>query len=255
MTHNAYCIGKSTHIRQVALISIMAHIGCYVPAQFASFRLIDKLFTRIGTDDSLETNSSTFMVEMKEISYIIQNVTDRSLILIDELGRGTSNIEGNSIAWSICEYLLSSRAYTVFVTHYMQLVELELLYPSVKNYHCMVSTTEGKLDFMYSVGAGSCNEDRYGIKLAKMLGLPREITCKADEICHKVTLERKRKLEMSEQASKQNKTQDLRSCYQLATRLMCLKLSTLSSRDLTTHLSALKDNSKELLEKFCQEEN
>ncbi len=245
--------GKSTHIRQIALIALMAHIGCYVPAKFASFRLIDKLFTRIGTDDSLETNSSTFMVEMKEISYIIQNVTDRSLILIDELGRGTSNIEGNSIAWSICEYLLSSRAYTVFVTHYMQLVELELLYPSVKNYHCMVSaSTEGRLDFMYSVGAGSCNEDRYGIKLAKMLGLPRQITMRAEDICHQITLERRRKLERSERASRQNRTRDLRACSQLATRLMCLKLSSLHSREMMSHLAALKDSSRDLLASVCR---
>lgn len=121
----------------------------------------------------MEANFGSFMVEMKDISYIIQNVTNKSLILIDELGRGTSNTEGTSIAWyqilcedltngrSICEYLLSLKAYTVFVTHFIQLTELANLYPNVKNYHLMVTTNDANINFMYSIAEGSCNEERY----------------------------------------------------------------------------------------------
>jgi DNA mismatch repair protein MSH4 len=230
--------GKSIYLRQIACITIMAHCGSFVPAKFASIRVVDKLFTRIGTDDSMESNASTFMVEMKEMAHIVQNATNKSLILIDELGRGTSNVEGSAIAWSICEYLMSLKAYTIFVTHYVQLTELELLYPNVKNYHLMVTThIDGKLNFLYSVGEGSCSEARYGLKLAKMLGLPKDILEDADNICQQVLEERQKKNQSLKEKSKQ--TNKLRATYQLAQRILALKHSTLDLKALTIYLRKL----------------
>uniref|UniRef100_A0A8C7R2M7 MutS homolog 4 n=1 Tax=Oncorhynchus mykiss TaxID=8022 RepID=A0A8C7R2M7_ONCMY len=133
--------GKSTYLKQVALCQIMAQIGSFVPAEYASFRIADQIFTRIGVDDDFETNSSTFMVEMKEVSYLIHNVSDRSLIIIDELGRGTSAEEGVGICHSVCEFLLSLRAFTLFATHFLELCELETLYPNVENQHMEVQHT------------------------------------------------------------------------------------------------------------------
>jgi DNA mismatch repair protein MSH4 len=243
--------GKSTYIKQVALLTIMAHVGSFVPAKFASLRVVDKLFIRIGTDDNMESNSGSFLVEMKEIAYIIQNATNRSLILIDELGRGTSNIEGNSIAWSICEVLMSFQAYTIFVTHYLQLVELEMLYPNVKNFHCMVSTTEGRLNFIYNIGEGSCNEDNYGIKLARMLGLPSQITSQAEDICRQIVLERKRKAE--QENTRNQHVNDLRSCYHLAHHLQCLKHSSMDIETMMKYLQSLQLKHQELLQIIVDE--
>jgi DNA mismatch repair protein MSH4 len=164
-----------------------------------------------------------------------KNATNKSLILIDELGRGTSNVEGSSIAWSICEYLMSLKAYTVFVTHYVQLAELDLLYPNVKNYHLMVTTNrEGKLNFLYSIGEGSCNEDRYGLKLAKMLGLPKDIVNDAEDVCQQVIEERQKKSTFMREQNKQ--TNKLKVYYQFAQRLLALKHSTLTPSALKSYL-------------------
>ncbi|RXM92782.1 MutS protein-like 4 [Acipenser ruthenus] len=133
--------GKSTYLKQVALCQVMAQIGSFVPAEYASFRIADQIFTRIGVDDDFETNSSTFMVEMKEISYIIHNASDRSLIIIDELGRGTSAEEGIGICHAVCEFLLNFRAFTLFATHFLELCQLEALYPNVENHHMGVTLT------------------------------------------------------------------------------------------------------------------
>jgi DNA mismatch repair protein MSH4 len=115
------------------------------------------------------------MNEMKDMSYILQNINEKSLLIIDELGRGTSNNDGSSIAWSISEKLLSYKAYTFFVTHYIQLTELSLLYPNVKNFHLLVSTQNNELEYSYNITEGTCTEDGYGIKLAKMIGFPKKI--------------------------------------------------------------------------------
>ncbi|KAJ7520528.1 hypothetical protein O6H91_19G009400 [Diphasiastrum complanatum] len=139
--------GKSTYICQVALITIMAHIGCYVPTKFASFRVVDRLFTRIGTRDSVGSNSSTFMTEMRETAFFTQNLTARSFIFIDELGRATSSSDGLAIAWSCSEYLLSLRAYVIFATHMQRLVELSSIYPNVKICQFSAGITNNRLDF------------------------------------------------------------------------------------------------------------
>ncbi|EDO35291.1 predicted protein [Nematostella vectensis] len=127
--------GKSTYLKQIALLQVMAQIGCYVPAEYASFRLADQIFSRIGSDDDIETNSSTFMLEMKEINYIIQNASDKSLIIVDELGRGTSSEEGVGICYAVCEHLLGIKAFTFFATHFLELTTMDELYPNVENLH------------------------------------------------------------------------------------------------------------------------
>jgi len=126
--------GKSTLLKQVAVLQVMAQIGSYVPAEFASFRICDKLFSRIGSNDDIETNCSTFMIEMKEISYILRNLTENCLIIIDELGRGTSIEEGVGLCFAICEQLIQSKAFTFFATHFLELTKLENYYFNVSKY-------------------------------------------------------------------------------------------------------------------------
>ncbi|XP_056009857.1 mutS protein homolog 4-like isoform X2 [Ostrea edulis] len=137
--------GKSTYLRQVVLLQIMAQIGCFVSAEYASFRITDQIFSRIGSDDDIESNSSTFMLEMKEVNYIIQNVGHRSLIIMDELGRGTSQEEGVGICHSVCEYLLGYKAFVFFATHFMDLSQLDSLYPNVQKHKTsrIVNTFKG----------------------------------------------------------------------------------------------------------------
>uniref|UniRef100_A0A0R0HI55 DNA mismatch repair proteins mutS family domain-containing protein n=1 Tax=Glycine max TaxID=3847 RepID=A0A0R0HI55_SOYBN len=139
--------GKSTYLQQVCLIVILAQVGCYVPARFSTVRVVDRMFTRMGAVDNLESNSSTFMTEMKETAFIMQNVSQRSLIVMDELGRATSSSDGFAIAWSCCEHLLSLKTYTVFATHMENISELVTMYPNVKILHFDVELKNNHLDF------------------------------------------------------------------------------------------------------------
>ena len=127
--------GKSTYLRQTCLITIMAHMGSYVPAEFCTTKPFRQLFTRIGTGDDLEANASTFTVEMKEMAYILEHATDDSLVIIDELGRGTSNTDGAALAWAITEQLVHKEAYVLFATHFHELTELSQIYDQVHNSH------------------------------------------------------------------------------------------------------------------------
>ncbi|KAL4613129.1 hypothetical protein GN956_G23384 [Arapaima gigas] len=185
--------GKSTYLKQVALCQIMAQIGSFVPAEYASFRIADQIFTRIGVDDDFETNSSTFMMEMKEVSYIIHNVSDRSLIIMDELGRGTSAEEGVGICHSVCEFLLNFKAFTLFATHYLELCQLEALYPNVENQHMEVrhilSAGSGVENLMYTylLRQGISEEQNYGLKAAEMTALPQFIIQEAKQIASMVS--------------------------------------------------------------------
>jgi DNA mismatch repair protein MSH4 len=126
--------GKSTLLKQVAVLQVMAQIGSYIPAEFASFRICDKLFSRIGSNDDIQTNCSSFMIEMKEMSYIIRNITPNSLVIIDELGRGTSVEEGVGLCFAISEHLIQSQAFTLFATHFLELTKLENYYYNVSKY-------------------------------------------------------------------------------------------------------------------------
>lgn len=229
--------GKTSYLKQVAHIIIMAQIGCYIPVKYASIKIMNRIFTRIGSDDSFEGNMGTFMTEMKEISNILRNGTDNSLIIIDELGRGTSNIEGSSIAWSISEHLLSSNCFTLFVTHYIHLSELSKLYPNVKNYHLTVSSYDGKMNFLYSINEGSCSEDNYGMKLAKMIGLKKEILESSEKISEEIQKENKIFLCPKNFVS-------LKKSYEIGNILLNLKYSTLDIESIQIYLKNLKEKNK-----------
>ena len=176
--------GKSVFIRQVALIILMAQAGSFVPAKRARIGVVDKIFTRVGASDNINSGESTFMVEMQEAANILNNATPRSLILLDEIGRGTSTFDGVSIAWSIVEYLHQNparSARTLFATHYHELNELSELYPRVKNFKVDVREYGGKVIFLHKVVEGSADHS-YGIHVAEMAGLPKSVTSRAREI-------------------------------------------------------------------------
>jgi len=175
--------GKSTYMRQTGLIVIMAQIGCFVPAEKAHIGIVDRLFTRIGAQDYLSLNQSTFMVEMEETARILNNITPRSLIIFDEVGRGTSTYDGMSLAWALVEYLgnAKDRPRTLFATHYHELTTLENQISGVKNYTVAVEEKGDHITFLYKVKRGSADKS-YGIYVAKLAGIPGSIIGRASEI-------------------------------------------------------------------------
>ena len=176
--------GKSTYMRQVALITLMAQIGSFVPASSANISICDKIFTRIGASDDLAGGKSTFMVEMWEVSNILKNATSKSLVLLDEVGRGTSTYDGLSIAWSVIEYITGNeklRCKTLFATHYHELVKLEGILPGVKNYSVAVKKMKDSVIFLRKIVEGGADES-YGIEVAKLAGLPEDVINRAREI-------------------------------------------------------------------------
>ncbi|NME81678.1 DNA mismatch repair protein MutS [Clostridium sp. SM-530-WT-3G] len=176
--------GKSTYMRQVALITLMAQIGSFVPANSANISICDKIFTRIGASDDLAGGKSTFMVEMWEVSNILKNATSKSLVLLDEVGRGTSTYDGLSIAWSVIEYITKNdnlRCKTLFATHYHELVKLEGVLKGVKNYSVAVKKSEDSVIFLRKIIEGGADES-YGIEVAKLAGLPDKVIERAREI-------------------------------------------------------------------------
>lgn len=176
--------GKSTYIRQVALIAILAQIGSYVPASFARIGVIDQIFSRIGASDDLARGQSTFMVEMAETANILNHATSRSLVLLDEIGRGTSTYDGISIAWSVAEYLLTTpnkQAKTLFATHYWELTKLEQEIKGAMNYQVAVQETPDGIIFLRKIAAGGTDKS-YGIHVAKLAGLPYQAIKRAEEM-------------------------------------------------------------------------
>ena len=174
--------GKSTFIRQVALLALMAQIGSYVPARSAEIGLADRIFTRVGANDDLSRGQSTFMVEMNEAANILNNATERSLIILDEIGRGTSTFDGLSIAWSIAEYLHDQvKARALFATHYHELTELEMTRPGVKNYNVAVREWNEQIIFLHKIVRGGADKS-YGIQVARLAGLPPEVIARAKEV-------------------------------------------------------------------------
>jgi DNA mismatch repair protein MutS len=176
--------GKSTYIRQVALIVIMAQIGSYVPASDCSVGIVDRLFTRVGASDDLARGRSTFMVEMQETANILNNATPKSLIILDEIGRGTSTFDGISIAWAVAEHLhnhTTVKAKTLFATHYHELTELERTLPGVKNYNVLVKESGDRIRFMRKIVPGSADKS-YGIQVGRLAGLPDSVVARAKEI-------------------------------------------------------------------------
>ena len=174
--------GKSTYMRQVALITLMAHIGSFVPAKYAEIALTDRIFTRVGASDDLALGQSTFMVEMMEVASILRNATDKSLIILDEIGRGTSTFDGLSIAWSVVEFLANNmHAKTLFSTHYHELTELENFLPGVKNYKISVKEFNGSIVFLRKITRGGASRS-FGIEVAALAGVPDEVITRAKEI-------------------------------------------------------------------------
>jgi DNA mismatch repair protein MutS len=184
--------GKSALLRQTAIIVLLAQVGSFVPARQASIGIVDKIFTRVGASDNISSGESTFMVEMNEAASILNNVSDRSLILLDELGRGTSTYDGISIAWAIVEFLHdhpAARAKTLFATHYHELNELEETHARVKNYNVSVKEVGNKVIFLRKLVRGG-SEHSFGIHVAKMAGMPVKVLHRANEILKQLESER-----------------------------------------------------------------
>ena len=183
--------GKSALLRQTALITLLSQIGCFVPAESARIGLVDKIFTRVGASDNISLGESTFMVEMTEASNILNNVTPRSLVLFDELGRGTSTYDGISIAWAIVEYLHEqpkARARTLFATHYHELNEMEKNFSRIKNYNVSVREVDGKVIFLRKLERGG-SEHSFGIHVAEIAGMPRSIVRRANAVLKQLEAE------------------------------------------------------------------
>ena len=176
--------GKSALLRQTALITLMAQIGSFVPAEAAHVGLVDKIFTRVGASDNISVGESTFMVEMTEASDILNNISPRSLVLFDELGRGTSTYDGISIAWAIVEYIHENsrgRARTLFATHYHELNEMEKSFSRIKNFNVAVREVNKKVVFVRKLQPGGSNHS-FGIHVADMAGMPKSIVKRAEKI-------------------------------------------------------------------------
>ncbi|MBO6273158.1 DNA mismatch repair protein MutS [bacterium] len=178
--------GKSTYMRQNALIAILAQIGSFVPADYVRMGVADKIFTRVGASDDLTLGQSTFMVEMIETAHILNNATEKSLILIDEIGRGTSTYDGVAIAWAVAEHIATKiNARCIFATHYHELNVMPQTYPQIKNYRVTISETDGKIEFLRKIVPGSASKS-YGIHVAKMAGLPNSVVHRSQDLMLKL---------------------------------------------------------------------
>ena len=176
--------GKSTYMRQTALLSLMAQIGSFIPAKSANICISDRIFTRVGASDDLSSGQSTFMVEMTEVANILRNATKKSLVILDEIGRGTSTFDGLAIAWAVIEYIANPRiigAKTLFATHYHELTELEGAIPGVKNYCISVREQGDTIVFLRKIVRGGADKS-YGIQVARLAGVPSPVLTRADEL-------------------------------------------------------------------------
>lgn len=197
--------GKSTYLRQVALITLLAQIGSYVPAQHANIGLVDRIFTRIGAQDEIHAGQSTFMVEMIETANILHHATPRSLLVLDEIGRGTSTYDGVSIAWAVIEHIHNHphlRAKTLFATHYHELTQLSDLLPGVRNYNVAVTEADGKVIFLHKIIPGGADRS-YGIHVAQLAGLPNPVIQRAGEIMSQLEKTSGRAININPMAARQ----------------------------------------------------
>jgi DNA mismatch repair protein MutS len=179
--------GKSTYIRQVALITLLAHTGSYVPAKSATIGVVDRIFTRVGASDELHSGQSTFMVEMVETANILNNATPHSLVILDEIGRGTSTLDGLSLAWAIAETLSNRKCRTLFATHYHELTTLADRDSSIVNLHVTVREWKDEIVFLYGIKEGRTDRS-YGIHVAKLAGVPQEVVQRANELLETLTV-------------------------------------------------------------------
>ncbi|HEY5040295.1 MAG TPA: DNA mismatch repair protein MutS, partial [bacterium] len=174
--------GKSTYIRQVALLSLMAQVGFFVPAKQMKAGIVDRIFSRVGASDALTQGQSTFMVEMVETANILNHATSKSLLILDEVGRGTSTFDGVSIAWAVVEYIAKKiKARTLFATHYHELTRLSTSYPNVKNFNIAVREWNEQILFLRKIVAGGTDKS-YGIQVARLAGVPKEVVERAKKI-------------------------------------------------------------------------
>ncbi|KAG5524021.1 hypothetical protein RHGRI_030880 [Rhododendron griersonianum] len=229
--------GKSTYLQQVCLIVILAQIGCYIPARYGTIRVVDRIFTRMGAVDNLESNSSTFMTEMKETAFIMQNVSERSLIVMDELGRATSSSDGFAIAWSCCEHLLPLKAYTIFATHMENLSELATIYPNAKILHFHVDVKSNRLDFKFQLMDGPQRVPHYGLLLAGVAGLPSSVVETARSITARITEKEVKRMEVNCMQYR-----DIQMVYRATQRLICLKYSSQDEDSIREALQNLKES-------------
>lgn len=217
--------GKSALLRQTALITLMAQIGCFVPAESAHIGLVDKIFTRVGASDNISVGESTFMVEMNEAANILNNISPRSLVLFDELGRGTSTYDGISIAWAIVEHIhehKKARARTLFATHYHELNDMEEQFKRIKNYNVSVKEVDNKVIFLRKLERGG-SAHSFGIHVAKMAGMPKSIVKRADEILHQLEAENRQEgISAKPQPAKQASSDGIQlSFFQLDDPVLC----------------------------------
>ncbi|XP_044529428.1 mutS protein homolog 4 [Gracilinanus agilis] len=233
--------GKSTYLKQIALCQIMAQIGSFVPAQYSSVRITEQIFTRISTDDEMESNASTFMKEMKEMAYILHNANDKSLILIDELGRGTDPEEAVGLCFAVCEHLLSLKAFTLFATHFLELCQMDAFFPNVENLHFEVKHVSSSarsreaITYTYRLSKGHTEEKNYGIQAAEASSLPQSIIAEARAIRAQVIRQ------MLQGQSSSPETTRRRAVYRLATRLLqTARNSQLDAESLRLYLRGLK---------------
>ena len=232
--------GKSTYMRQVALIVLMAHLGSFVPAKAAEIPLTDRIFTRVGASDNLIFDQSTFMVEMTEVASILLRATKDSLLVLDEVGRGTSTYDGLSIAWSVIEFLAKNvQAKTLFSTHYHELTELESTLEGVKNYKITVKELNGAVVFLRKIARGGANRS-FGIEVAALAGVPKEVTQRAKGIL--------KALEKNDLLGKKTKISDMeveeeqqRPLSEVEQLLMDTDINTLSPMQALMLLNDLKE--------------
>jgi len=231
--------GKSTYIRSLALMAIMAQTGCFVPAAYASFPIFHQLFARISMDDSIEANVSTFAAEMRETAFILRNIDKRSMVIIDELGRGTSTRDGLSIAIAVAEALIESRAFVFFATHFRDLPKILAERNGVVNFHLSVEMGEAdKMTMLYKISSGAVQEQHYGIALAKVVDLPSDVIRVAEEVSMKLTanMERRKKNSKAILLARRRKL-----ILGLREQLMQAREGNMQGKVLTTWMKKLQD--------------
>lgn len=233
--------GKSTFMRQTALITLLAHIGSYVPATAASIGPVDRIYTRIGSSDDLASGRSTFMVEMTETAMILNNATENSLVLLDEIGRGTSTFDGLSLAWAAASYIAEKcRALTLFATHYFELTSLSDSLPATANYHLTAKEHGDSIVFMYSVKSGPANQS-YGLQVAKLAGVPSEVIQQAQQKLLQLELGTERTPQQSDLFGPEPQTLPEPEPTDLELALQKLVVDDLSPREALNELYRLKD--------------
>lgn len=237
--------GKSTYMRQIAVITLMAHIGSFVPATDASIAITDRIFTRIGAADNLSQGESTFMVEMNEVANIVKSASKNSLIILDEVGRGTSTYDGLSIAWALVEYIASDiKAKTLFATHYHELVDLENEFSNVKNLTILVEEKGQDIAFLRKIVRGSTNKS-YGIQVAKLAGINSKIINRANDILKNIELNHKSNIDLKDNPIEQISFNDYKKDYFLR-EIANLNINNMTPMEAMTFLNDLVSRAKEI---------